>query len=352
MQKTKVPATVTPAMRPDRGYNLADLAQWNNWVEALSRETGKDETGKEDRGKVKREKDETEREETKNDGRFGNNGPGNSSAPGTPYKKTPEDFSGFISLLEERCRQFHALGCRLSDHAVEKPVAEKWTVQEVDRIYKKARRGETLSNQEEAEFSTAFLSESARINRKLGWTMQLHIGALRSINSRMFKQLGPDTGFDAVGDLPIARDLAGFLDLIEKNAEGEGGLPKMIIYPLNPKDNPVIASIIGAFQRDPIPGKLQLGSAWWFNDHIDGMTEQMKTLANIGLLSRFVGMVTDSRSFLSYPRHEYFRRILCGILGTWIAQGQAPPDSELMGGMARDISYRNAVDFFGIPGIE
>ena len=337
MEQAEVPARVTPAMRPDKGHSFSDLAQWNNWVEDLSRETETD-RGPEHDGRAK-------------------SGPGDDGRGGAERKAgTPEDFSGFISLLEERCRQFHALGCRLSDHAVEKPVAEKWTVEEVNEIYKKARRREKPSPKEKAQFTTAFLCEYARINRELGWTMQLHIGSVRNINSRMFTRLGPDTGFDAMGDFPIARDLAGFLDVIEKdviekNVEREAGLPKMIIYPLNPKDNPVIASIIGAFQRDPVPGKLQLGSAWWFNDHIDGMEYQMRTLANLGLLSRFVGMVTDSRSFLSYPRHEYFRRILCGILGTWIERGEAPADMDLIGGMVKDISYRNAADFFEIPGI-
>jgi glucuronate isomerase len=172
--------------------------------------------------------------------------------------------------------------------------------------------------------------------------MQLHVAAIRNINSRMFKALGPDTGYDAVHDHPIAANLARFLDLLE----ARGKLPKTILYSLNFKDFYTLGTIMGAFQGEGIPGKMQLGSAWWFLDHRDGMEDQMKLLGNIGLLSRFVGMLTDSRSFLSYPRHEYFRRILCNLLGIWAEAGEIPHDFDLLSAMVKDISFRNAAQYF------
>ena len=206
------------------------------------------------------------------------------------------------------------------------------------------RSGKTPSKQEAEALRTAVLLEIGRMNAKRGWTMQLHIGAIRSINSKMFKLIGPDTGYDAISDLPVGLPLAKFFDVLE----AEGKLPRTILYSLNPNDNESLLTIAGCFQGGE-PGKMQLGSAWWYNDQKDGMEAQMKLLANAGLLSRFVGMLTDSRSFMSYPRHEYFRRILCNILGEWVENGEAPKDLKLLGGMVEDISFNNAVNYFKFP---
>ena len=186
-----------------------------------------------------------------------------------------------------------------------------------------------------------------RMNAKRGWAMQLHLSAIRNLNPPMFKQLGPDTGYDAVNDDRIARRLADFMGALQS----EGALPKTILYSLNPNDLEVLGTIMGCFQDGSMPGKIQCGSAWWFNDHIEGMRRQLVSLGNLGLLSRFVGMLTDSRSFLSFPRHEYFRRILCALIGGWIENGEIPPDFDTFGNMVQDISYRNARDYFAIPGV-
>jgi glucuronate isomerase len=204
--------------------------------------------------------------------------------------------------------------------------------------------GESVTEREIRLFQTAVLVELARMNARRGWVMQLHIGALRNNNSRMFRQLGPDTGFDAMGDGLIAAPLARFLDTL--NTGGE--LPRTVVYNLNPRDYEMLMSIIGCFHNGQIPGKMQLGSGWWFNDQKDGMERQMKAVANMGLLSRFIGMLTDSRSFLSFPRHEYFRRIVCNLIGSWVEAGEAPNDMKLLGEMVEAISYRNASEYFRI----
>ncbi len=179
---------------------------------------------------------------------------------------------------------------------------------------------------------------------RLDWVMQLHMGVLRNNNTRLMKELGPDTGFDSIGDWSFASSLSALLDTLDQTDE----LPKTILYHLNPRENEILGTITGCFQSGKIPGKMQYGSAWWFNDQKDGMEKQMIALANLGLLSRFVGMLTDSRSFLSYTRHEYFRRILCNILGNWVEKGEIPNDMALLGQMVRDISYNNASSYFGI----
>ena len=185
------------------------------------------------------------------------------------------------------------------------------------------------------------------MNFTRGWTMQLHLASVRNLNTNLFNKLGPDTGYDAISDAPIGVGLAKFLDALQS----EEKLPKTIIYSLNPVYNDLIGTIMGAFQDGTIPGKIQLGCAWWFNDHIDGMEKQLIALGNLGLLPRFVGMLTDSRSFLSYPRHEYFRRILCNLLGTWMDSGLAPQDFDYVGGIVKDISFRNAKEYFKLPGV-
>lgn len=253
-------------------------------------------------------------------------------------------FDDYLAALADRVNYFHDRGCRISDHGLEYVpyiAADNHTLGE---IFKRGRRGDSLTRDEADIFKTGVLLFLGKLYANLGWTMQLHIGAIRNNNSRMFKTLGPDTGFDSIHDHNIAYGLSRFLDALDK----KGNLPKTILYTLNPKDNYVLASMAGNFQGDGIPGKIQFGSAWWFNDQKDGMIEQMKILANIGLLSRFVGMLTDSRSFLSYTRHEYFRRILCNIVGEWAENGEIPKDMNLLGTTIEDICFNNAKKYFQI----
>jgi len=261
------------------------------------------------------------------------------------------DYASLVEALDKRHGFFHSLGCRLSDHALVqvpgRPIAEDRAGELFARAIATAAGGGALDPVETEELKTALLLEVGRMDARRGWTMQLHLAAMRNLNSRMFAALGPDTGYDAVGDSVRAAPLAVFLDALVS----DGLLPKVIIYSLNPNDYEVLASVMGCFQEGPTAGKMQLGSAWWFNDHIDGMEAQLRALANLGLLSRFVGMLTDSRSFLSFPRHEYFRRLLCRMVGGWVERGEAPADFELLGGMVKDIAYRNARSYFGIPGV-
>ena len=216
----------------------------------------------------------------------------------------------------------------------------------MEQIFLKARKEEELSPKEIVKFKSAMLYNFAIIDAKQGWTMQLHLGAMRNNNKKNFKKLGPDTGFDSIGDYNFAASLSRFLDRLNSASM----LPKTIIYNLNPKDNEVIATMIGNFQDGSIPGKIQFGSGWWFLDQMDGMKKQINALSNLGLLSRFVGMLTDSRSFLSYPRHEYFRRILCNILGKDVEMGLLPNDIKLLGQMVEDISYNNIVNYINLNG--
>lgn len=255
-----------------------------------------------------------------------------------------QSYRDLIDALDTRHAFFHSIGGRVSDHALVAPFAEESSEAELARIFAKVRSGAQADRYETLQFKTAVLREIGRMNYRRGWTMQLHIGAQRNNNSRMFKTLGPDTGFDSMADVLLAAPLARFLDLLDS----EQHLPKTIIYVLNPRDNDLVASLIGAFQDGSVPGKIQFGSGWWFNDHKDGMEKQMIALANMGLLYRFVGMLTDSRSFLSFPRHEYFRRILCNLVGEWVERGEAPKDMQFLGEMVQKISYQNAEDYFGI----
>lgn len=259
---------------------------------------------------------------------------------GIPVKS----FEDLKAALKQRIDFFHKVGCRVSDHALDPIVFEECTDEEADRILKKALKGEKLENAEVRKFKTQVMLFLGRQYAKLGWVMQLHIGTIRNNNSRMMRILGPDTGFDSIGDYTFAESLAKFLDKLDQTDE----LPKTILYCLNPRDNEVLGTIIGCFQGGGIPGKMQFGSGWWFNDQKDGMIKQMTALANLGLLSRFVGMLTDSRSFLSYTRHEYFRRILCNLIGEWVENGEAPNDMNLLGKMVQDICFNNAKNYFGI----
>lgn len=252
-------------------------------------------------------------------------------------------YDSFLSALEEQVHRFHQHGCRVSDHGLDEIGYAEATQTEVAEIFQKALSGD-VSREEEKKYKTATLLFLGRLYHKYGWTMQLHIGAMRNNSARMFKRLGPDTGFDSINDKEVAEPLSCFLDALDSN----NTLPKTILYNLNPRDNYVFATLAGNFQQGPVRGKVQFGSGWWFNDQRDGMIQQMTDLANTGLLSHFVGMITDSRSFLSYTRHEYFRRILCNLLGEWVERGEVPRDLPFLGKIVQNICYNNAVNYFGI----
>ncbi len=289
---------VLPAFRPDKATAVEDPVAYNHYVDKLS------------------------------------------AVSGVPI----DDYEALLAALKARHEFFHQVGCRLSDHGLERPYAADFTPDDIAHIFAKVRRNEPPTALENEQFKTAVLLELARMDADRDWTQQFHFGALRNANSRALRQLGPDTGYDAIGDWRLATPLARFLDRLAS----EDRLARTILYVLNPGDNEVIATMIGNFQDGSVPGKIQFGSGWWFNDQKEGMERQLNALSNMGLLSRFVGMLTDSRSFLSYPRHEYFRRVLCNLLGSDIENGELPNDLDLVGGMVRDICYRNAEDYFGI----
>lgn len=254
-----------------------------------------------------------------------------------------ENFNHLMDALRKRHAFFAGMGCSVSDHGIESFYADEFKENEVKLIFLKIRGKRRLDKQEIAIFKSAMLYHFAEMDHEKGWVQQFHYGAIRNNNSRMFRQLGPDTGYDAIGDFEVARSMAKFLDRLEN----QNKLTKTIVYNLNPRDNELIPTILGCFADGTIAGKMQFGSGWWFLDQKDGMEKQMTALSNLGLLSRFVGMLTDSRSFLSYPRHEYFRRILCNLLGNDIERGELPA-SELdrIGEMVKDISYQNAKRYF------
>jgi glucuronate isomerase len=254
------------------------------------------------------------------------------------------DYAAFLEALRRRHAYFHERGCRLSDHGLEQPYAAEYTDSEVAEIFQTLRSGGRASPEEALTFKSAVLHELAVMDAEAGWTQQFHFGAIRNLSSRMLAALGPDTGFDAIGDFEIARPLARFLDRLDR----EGRLARTILYVLNPRDNEMMASILGCFQDGSIPGKMQFGSAWWFNDQLDGMTRQLEALSNLGLLSRFVGMLTDSRSFLSYSRHQYFRRLMCDLFGRDVEAGLLPRDLPHLGGIIRDVCWGNAGRYFGL----
>jgi glucuronate isomerase len=254
-----------------------------------------------------------------------------------------KDFDSLLVALRARHDFFHSRGCRVSDHGIETAYAEDYTDSEMRSIFKKLQKGKSPDAVETLKFKSAMMYEFGVMDYEKGWVQQLHLGALRNNNSRMMRVLGPDTGFDSIGDFEIARPLAKFLNKLDT----ENKLAKTILYNLNPRDNELMATMIGNFQDGSIAGKLQYGSGWWFLDQRDGMQKQIEALSNLGMLSQFIGMLTDSRSFLSYPRHEYFRRLLCNILGGEIEQGLIPNDMKLIGGMVQDICYNNAKKYFG-----
>jgi glucuronate isomerase len=248
----------------------------------------------------------------------------------------------FLEALEQRHRFFHENGCRLSDHGLESLVVESYTREKVNAIFHKVRNKSSLESKEILQFKSCMLYEFGVMDHARQWTQQFHLGALRNNNSRLFRQLGPDVGFDSIGDFEMARPLATFLDRLDRDNK----LAKTILYNLNPRDNELIATMAGNFMDGSVAGKIQFGSAWWFLDQKEGMEKQINALSNLGLLSRFVGMLTDSRSFLSYPRHEYFRRTLCNLLGNDVDAGLLPKDMDLLGSMVENICFNNAKNFF------
>ncbi|MFA5424006.1 MAG: glucuronate isomerase [Phycisphaerae bacterium] len=287
---------VYPAFRPDKALGVENLVKLNEWLDKLSDVAG----------------------------------------------ANIKSFSDLLEAIKKRHDYFHENGCRLSDYGLEYAYAENYTLDEIEKIFEKIRTKQNLNSHESMKYKSAVLHEFCLMDAEAGWVMQLHIGALRNNNTRLFKTIGPDTGFDSIGDWPQAQALSRFLDSFDKKNK----LPKTILYNLNPADNELFATMLGNFQDGSVPGKIQYGSGWWFLDQKDGMQKQITALSNLGLLSRFVGMVTDSRSFLSFPRHEYFRRVLCNLLGNDIEQGLLPNDLELVGSMVRDISFNNAANYF------
>ena len=285
---------VNPAFRPDKGFNI-EKDDFLPWLEKLERLHGKE----------------------------------------------IDSLAEYKLALRERIEFFHEVGCRISDHALDPVVFVMGSEDEVNAILKKRVSGETLTSEEAKMFKTNIMTFLGKEYNKRGWVMQLHMGTIRNNSARMFKKLGPDTGFDCIADDIFVHSLSKFLDTLDDTNE----LPKTILYNLNPRENETLGTLIGCFQGGGIPGKIQLGSGWWFLDQKDGMIKQMTALANLGLLSRFVGMLTDSRSFLSYTRHEYFRRILCNLLGEWVENGEIPNDVDKLGKMVQNICYNNIENY-------
>ncbi len=252
------------------------------------------------------------------------------------------NFSSLIEAIRIRHKYFHNNGCRIADHGVDHLYAKNYSDQDIEMIFQKILSNNELSDLEASKFKSAFLFEVGRLNHKRGWVQQYHIGALRNVNTRLFNNLGPDVGCDTIGDYNLSRDMAKFLDRLDQSNE----LTKTVIYNLNPRDNEMVASMIGNFQDETCPGKIQFGPSWWFLDQIDGITKQINSLSNLGLLYHFIGMTTDSRSFLSFPRHEYFRRILCNIIGMDVEKGKIPADMNLLGEMIENVCYNNAANYF------
>lgn len=288
---------VFPTFRPDKAFNVSAPTMFNPWIERLSGAAG-------------------------------------------VMISTLDDL---LEALKKRHDDFHTLGGRLSDHGMETCFFSPCTHAEAAAIFSKAKSGLAASADEQAKFATYLMLEFGRWDAAKGWTKQLHLGAMRSVNSRIAATLGADVGCDSIGDFSQARSLGLYLDALDQ----EGKLPKVVIYNLNPADNYVMGTMIGNFQDGSVPGKIQFGSGWWFLDQKEGMESQMNALSNLGLLRRFVGMLTDSRSFLSFPRHEYFRRILCDLIGRDVERGELPPDMDLLGSMVREICFENARNHFG-----
>ena len=296
INRSGIKTRVYPTFRPDRAFLVDQPAAYNAWLEKLG------------------------------------------GVAGMPVRT----FDDFLTALEKRHAAFHAVGGRLSDHGMESCYAEPCTAAEAKAIFDAARAGRAANAADYAKFASFLMIELGRWDAKRGWTKQLHLGALRNNNTRLLTKLGADTGFDSIGDFPQARALSTYLNALDTTGE----LPRTVLYNLNPADNYVFATMIGNFQDGSVAGKIQFGSGWWFLDQKEAMEWQINALSNLGLLSRFVGMLTDSRSFLSYPRHEYFRRTLCNLLGADMERGEIPADRALVGGMVRNICFANARDYF------
>lgn len=298
MERAGLPTRVFPAFRPDGALRTHDTRLFNQWTDQLAARTGLE----------------------------------------------IAQFSNFLDALRLRHDEFHRHGCRLSDHGLSYCFAEPCTDREAEGIFRSLRAGGTLTTGEAAKFNSYLMLFFGRLNAEKGWTQQLHLGALRNLNSRMLETLGPDAGFDGIGDWPQAASLAAYLDRLER----ENALPKMILFNANPADNYLFATIAGCFQNADCAGKIQFGSAWWFLDQKEGIELQLNALSNCGLLARFVGMVTDSRSFMSFPRHEYFRRVLCNLLGGEVEKGLLPRDEALLGATIKNICFGNAAEYLSL----
>ena len=288
---------ILPAFRPDKAMNVGHAGNFNEYVKKLEKVTG----------------------------------------------ISVSSFDDFLFALQNRHDFFASIGCKVSDHGLEEMYADDFTGSEINTIFNKIHAGKQLNETEQRKFKSAMLIHFAEWDWKKGWVQQFHLGALRNNNTRMLQELGPDTGWDSIGDFPQAKTMATFLNRLDSDNK----LTKTIIYNLNPADNELMATMIGNYNDGSVAGKVQLGSAWWFLDQKDGMIKQINALSNMGLLSRFVGMLTDSRSFLSFPRHEYFRRILCNLFGEEIENGELPNDIEWVGKVIKDICFYNANAYFG-----
>jgi glucuronate isomerase len=293
------PVTVVPTFRADEARGVESPARFNSWVDRLAHSSGIE----------------------------------------------VREWADFTAALRARHDSFHAAGCRSSDQGLEEPFSEECSESDASTIFRSVRGGASPGPREARAFKSAVTRALARMDAEKGWVQQLHMGALRDVNSRSFAQLGPNSGFDVMGDFSLVRPLVRYLDSLET----ADCLPKTILYCLNPADNAVLTVIAGTFPRENVRGRVQLGAAWWFNDQKQGMEDHLRTLMSMGLLANFVGMLTDSRSFLSFPRHEYFQRILCAVLGSAVEAGELPRDFGLLGGIVRDVCWGNAERYFGIP---
>jgi glucuronate isomerase len=289
---------VLPAWRPDKAMAVDDAASYNSYLDSLEKAAG----------------------------------------------ISISTFMDLLTALQERHDYFHQMGCRISDHGLEAFYAKPFDYQEIERSFLKIRKGRPLNPQEVERFKSAMLIELAVMDNEAGWAQQFHVGAIRNNNTRQFQELGPDTGYDSIGDFEMARSMATFFDRLDQQNQ----LTRTIVYNLNPADNALIATMIANFNDGLTAGKMQFGSGWWFLDQKFGMTEQINTLSSLGLLSRFVGMLTDSRSFLSYPRHEYFRRILCNLVGTDVEKGEIPNDRALLENLIKNVCYYNPKEYFAL----
>lgn len=294
------PTRMVPTFRPDKAMNVSDPSAWNAWVDRLESASG----------------------------------------------DSISSIDDFVSALESRHAFFHSVGGRLSDHGITHCPFLPASNGEITTIFNSLRSGRAVSAEQGEQFATFIMQSVGRWNASRGWTMQMHLGAQRNNRTSIFKSLGPDVGCDSITDGPITDKLSRFMDSLDVESQ----LPKVVLYNVNPGLNYPLAAMIGNFQDGTIPGKIQFGSGWWFLDQIEGMTLQINALSNLGLLSHFIGMLTDSRSFLSFPRHEYFRRLLCEILGNDIESGLVPRDFGLVGDMVRRICFENAVNYLRIPG--